>query len=105
MSSWWMRTLRSWRISGIHARSTIAAEFEPGDADTSVNLNVLGDLHFRMNGRGVPLSELTCELSVLRERVVPAMLTVLAAQEVTLELIESLGPLVDDVEDELCSGS
>lgn len=80
------------------------ATFEEGGHETSLNLNVLRELDFRINQSGVSLAELSCELAVLRSRVIPALLQVLEAQHLTPELIESLDHELHDIENDLCSG-
>ena len=79
------------------------ATFEEGEHETSLNLNVIRDLNFRINQPDVSLAELSCELAVLRTRVIPALLKVLEMQHLTPELIESLDHELLDIENDLCS--
>jgi hypothetical protein len=80
------------------------ATFEEGEHETSLNLNVIRDLDFRINQDGVSLAELSCELAVLRSRMIPVLLQVLEVEHLTPEWIESLDHELLDIENDLCSG-
>jgi hypothetical protein len=78
------------------------AEVDDWIAEHSLNLSVIRELNVRINERGVGLDKLSCELTFLRERVVPALIEALGARHLTPEMIDVLDR--DYPEDDLCSG-
>jgi hypothetical protein len=104
----WLRDLVP--VAEVDDWTVFAHEEELADQEDGVSLvlRTMVDLNRRINQENVPLAELTCELRVLRTRVVPAYIQLLAHPPRTLDEIDAFEMQfeeLDGLEDQLCDGS
>jgi hypothetical protein len=72
--------------------------FDLDGSEWSLTLGILLELDSQLNERGVPISELQCEIGHLRSRAVPMSIEMLGVPNPTEEELDALEEAYDEAE-------